>query len=232
MAAFVLAVGNQKGGVGKTTISMNIGAAFRSGGSDVALIDADPQNTSLRWATSGEATLPMTVQSLAVAGRAIGAEIKKQAKKFDVIVVDCPGNLEDPRTTAVLEIADFCLIPMGPSPADLFSTMAMIRVVDSVRRQMNSRLKSALVLNSVNGRTKMRQEILNLLKDQDIGTHLLDSQVAQREVYRQTFALGTTIHDCPRYLKGLKEARAEIEAVVVELSQYIAGSNEKVAAHG
>jgi chromosome partitioning protein len=232
MAAFVLAVGNQKGGVGKTTISMNVAAAFQSGGSDAALIDADPQNTSLRWATSGEQSLPMTVQSLAVAGKAVGAEIKKQSAKFDVIVVDCPGNLEDPRTEAVLKIADFCLIPMGPSPADLFSTIAMIRVVESVRRYGNPKLQSALMLNSVNGKTKMRQEILNLLREQDIGAHLLESQVAQREVYRQTFALGTTIHDCPRYLKGLKEARAEIETLVVEVTQHIANSSTKEAAHG
>jgi chromosome partitioning protein len=120
----------------------------------------------------------MTVQSLATAGKSIGAEIRKQAPKFDVIVVDCPGNLEDPRTGAVLEIADFCLIPMGPSPADLFSTIAMIRAVDGVRRIANKKLKSAMMLNSVNGKTKMRDEILNLLKIQGVGTHLLDSQVS------------------------------------------------------
>jgi chromosome partitioning protein len=131
----------------------------------------------------------------------------------------------------VLEVADFCLIPMGPSPADLFSTIAMIRTVDGVRRTANAKLKSAMMLNSVNGKTKMRGEILKLLKIQEIGTHLLDSQVSQREVYRQTFALGTTIHDCGRYLKGLKEARTEIEALVMELTRHIARAHKPEADH-
>ena len=129
-----------------------------------------------------------------------------------MIVVDCPGNLEDPRIASVLEVADFCLVPLSPSPADLYSTVAMIRMIESMRSVRNPNLSSALMLNSVNGKTKMREEILKILRAEEIGEHLLDSQIAQREVYRQTFALGTTIHHHNRYLKGLKEARAEIES--------------------
>ena len=84
--AFKIAVSNQKGGTGKTTISVNIAAAFEAGGNKVALIDADPQGTSVRWVTSGENTLPMTV--LSGCRRGIGGEIKKQDANFDVIVVD------------------------------------------------------------------------------------------------------------------------------------------------
>lgn len=219
--AFKFAVSNQKGGTGKTTLAVNIAAAFEAGGNTVALIDADPQGTAVRWVTSGSSPLPMTVLSLAPAGKGIGAEIKKQDSNFDVIVIDCPGNLEDPRIASVLEVADFCLVPLSPSPADLFSTVAMIRMIESIRSFRNPRLSSALMLNSVNGKTRMREEILKILTAEEIGEHLLDSQVGQREVYRQTFALGTTIHHHNRYLKGLKEARAEIENLVAEMAQYI-----------
>jgi chromosome partitioning protein len=230
MPAFTIAVANQKGGVGKTTLSLNLASAFQLGGTEVALVDADPQNTSLRWATSGAEPLKVSVTSLAPAGEKIGNEIKKLKEKYDLVVVDCPGNLEDPRTPEVLKVADFCLIPMGPSPADLFSTLAMIREVSSIQRRQNPDLASALMLNNVNGKTRMGGEILALLKDQDVGTYLLNSQIAQREIYRQVFAMGTTVHECGRYMRGLKEARAEIEALAVELSKYIAQARkEKVA---
>lgn len=227
MSAFTIAIANQKGGVGKTTLSLNLAPAFQSGGTDVALVDADPQNTSLRWATSGEEPLKISVASLAPAGSKIGNEIQKLQGKYDLVVVDCPGNLEDPRTPEVLGIADFCLIPMGPSPADLFSTLAMINEIKNIKRRINPELASALMLNNINGRTRMREEILSLLNQQDVGTHLLQSQIAQREIYRQLFALGTTAHECGRYMKGLKEARAEIESLVLELTQHITQSRSQ-----
>ncbi|WP_342051320.1 MULTISPECIES: ParA family protein [unclassified Cupriavidus] len=225
--AFTIALANQKGGVGKTTVGLNLASAFQLGGVETALVDADPQNTSLRWATSGAETLAVAVSSLAPAGAKIGNEITKLQRKYDLVVVDCPGNLEDPRTPEVLKVADFCLMPLGPSPADLFSTLAMIREVGAIRRRDNPGLNSALMLNAVNGKTKMRGEILKLLEEQDVGTHLLKSQIAQREIYRQVFALGTTVHECSRYMRGLKEAKAEIEALAVELSTFIAEAKKK-----
>ena len=78
--AFKIAVSNQKGGTGKTTISVNIAAAFEAGGNKVALIDADPQGTSVRWVTSGENTLPMTVLSLALPAAASAARSRNRTR--------------------------------------------------------------------------------------------------------------------------------------------------------
>jgi len=216
----IFAVANQKGGVGKTTVSVNTAGACDAAGLDVVLVDADPQNTTIRWTTS-EGSLSMAVVSLAASGKNIGREILKLTEKYEIVIVDCPGNLEDPRTPAVLQVADFCIIPITPSPADLFSTMALIKKIEEIRNSVNPNLQSALMLNCVNGRTKMREIIIEAIKSEEFGTHLFESQIGQREIYRQTFALGTTIHHCAKKMKGLKEARAEIESFFVELMSYV-----------
>ena len=53
----VIAIVNQKGGVGKTTLSMNLATHWLRGGQRVAVLDSDPQRSSVRWQARGEIRL-------------------------------------------------------------------------------------------------------------------------------------------------------------------------------
>lgn len=57
----VISILNQKGGVGKTTLSINLAAALKDLNHSVLLVDADPQGSSLDWAAAREPAEPFSV---------------------------------------------------------------------------------------------------------------------------------------------------------------------------
>jgi chromosome partitioning protein len=86
MAAEVIAVCNQKGGSGKSTIAMHLAAALHALGHRVLVVDADPQNTLVRWSSSAtEHPLPLQVISLAAAGNKIHREVAKYVPDHEYI---------------------------------------------------------------------------------------------------------------------------------------------------
>ena len=89
MAAEIIAVTQQKGGVGKSTIAMHLGAAFHEKGKRVLVVDADGQNTLIHWASAsseGDAGIPFPVVNLSEAGGQIHREIKKFVGDYDILL--------------------------------------------------------------------------------------------------------------------------------------------------
>ncbi|MCM3551256.1 ParA family protein, partial [Alkalihalobacillus clausii] len=121
MAAEIIAVTQQKGGVGKSTIAMHLGAAFHEKGKRVLVIDADRQNTLVHWSSaSGDSDngIPFPVVNLAEADGQIHREIKKFINDYDIIVVDCPPSITEKVSGVVLLAASIAVIPTSSSPAD------------------------------------------------------------------------------------------------------------------
>ena len=92
MSAKIIAVVNQKGGAGKTTVSMQLGGAFGRRGKKVLVIDAGPQATATRRAASAgdDKPFPATISGLSAAGDKVHREARKYVDDFDIIVIDCP----------------------------------------------------------------------------------------------------------------------------------------------
>jgi len=194
MPAKIIAVANQKGGSGKTTVSMQLAGTIARRGNKVLVVDADPQGTATRWAASAEdeRPFPASVVGLSAASAKVHREVKKFIDDYDYIIIDCPPAADSPVPQSALLIADLVLVPLIPSPLDMWAAVGIRQVIANVS-DLNEGLKSRLVLNQCQPNTTLTQETLEVLPE--FGIELANAQLRHRQVYRQSAVFGQTVHD-------------------------------------
>jgi chromosome partitioning protein len=228
MTAKIIAVCNQKGGPGKTTLTMQLAGSLARRGSKVLVVDADPQGSATRWAASAEdeAPFPASVVGLSAAGAKVHREVKKFVDDYHYIVIDCPPAADSTVPQSALLISDLALVPLIPSPLDMWAAVGIRKVIEAVS-EINQDLESRLVLNQCQPNTSLNKEALEILPE--FGIELCKSTLGQRQVYRQSAVFGQTVHHF-----GNKAAQAieEIEALTEEVLLIIEGEEEKREAAG
>lgn len=118
--AKIVVVFNEKGGAGKTTTTCNLAGTLGLRGYDVLVADLDPAQSSASWlGTNGGENFKATIWPGFRYGEKVAAEFEKLVTKYDIIVVDCPPNVENPGTWASLLVADAALIPTKLGPTDI-----------------------------------------------------------------------------------------------------------------
>ncbi len=202
MSARVIAVVNQKGGAGKSTLSMLLAGALAEKGHRVLVADVDPQNTALRWATAGE-RFPAAVEDLSGEEAKLHKRLRKRLDDYDYIVIDSPPAAAAPVTASALRLAHLALVPVIPSPLDLW---ASLRIRDAIyaARAKNPLLAARLVVNQAQPNTVLAREVLAMLPE--FGIPMLAAQLKQRTAYRQCAALGGTLSEL-----GSRAAIASLE---------------------
>lgn len=188
MSARVIAVVNQKGGAGKSTLAMLLAGALAEMGANVLVADADPQNTALRWATAGEG-FPARVEDLSDEEGKLHKRLRKRLDDYDYIVIDSPPHAAAPITESALRLADLALVPVIPSPLDLWASLK-IRDAIAQARQKNPTLEARIVVNQAQLNTVLAREVLALLPE--FGIPMLAAQLKQRTAYRECAAMGAT----------------------------------------
>ncbi len=215
MVAKIITVANQKGGAGKTTISMQLAGALGKRGQKVLVVDADIQGTATRWAASAEEEkpFPASVVGLGVAEDKVHREVKKFVEDYDYIIIDCPPAANSPIPQSALLVSDLVVVPILPSPLDIWAAVGIRKVINNVTH-INEHLSARLVLNQCQPRTTLAKEIKEILPE--FGIELAQTFLRQRQVYRQSAAFGQTVHDL-----GNKDALQEIESLTDELLSVI-----------
>lgn len=135
----IITVVSNKGGVGKTTLSVNLAVAAELTGLKTAILDLDPQSSSELWKdVRGKAEPAVHGVKWGRLKEAINAA---EADGYDLLIIDTPPKIEEAITPAA-KAADFCLIPVVPSAPDLQAIGATMALFDRIAKQ------AAVVLNS------------------------------------------------------------------------------------
>ena len=194
MTAKIITVANQKGGSGKTTVAMQVAGTLGLRNYRVLVIDADPQGTATRWAASAddEKPFPATVAGLSAAGGKVHREVQKFAENYDFIVVDCPPAVDSPVPQSALLISDLVLVPVIPSPADLWAATGIQQLITNIQ-DMNEALQARLIPNMCQPNTTLAKDAMDVLND--FGIPLTDSHIHLRTAYRRSAVFGATVHE-------------------------------------
>lgn len=220
MTAKIISVCNQKGGCGKTTITMALAAAFAGRSSRVLVVDGDPQGSASSWSANApdEAPFPATVANLSRAGRSLPNEVRKMVGDYDVVLIDCPPAVDSPVPQAALLISDLALVPLIPSPIDVAAAAPFIRLIQDARL-LNEELQGLVVANMVQKNTRVAAGYLEHFSALPIAT--AHSHLALRTSHRQACALGTSVDQL-----GDREASAEVKGLLKEVLHLLKGAGE------
>lgn len=203
---YVIAVLNQKGGSGKTTIATHLARALQLDGADVLLVDSDPQGSARDWAAVRE-DQPVTV--VGIDRPTIDRDLKNIAHK-DFVVIDGAPQAHD-LTVSAIKAADFVLIPVQPSPYDIWATSDLVDLVKQRIEITDGKLKAAFLVSRAIKGTKIGAEVVDALSG--YGLPVLESRITQRVIYPGTAASGTTVMDA----ETSGDAAKEVFALVREL---------------
>ena len=200
---------NQKGGVGKTTLCINLAASMAQTGARVLVIDADPQGSALDWAAARQKEPLFPVVGLP--RPAVHKEIGPIGQDYDHVFIDGPPRVTDLARSAIMA-SDVVVIPVQPSPYDIWAAEDIVKLTTEAL-VFKEKLKSVFVINRKITNTAISRDVREALEAYP--TPVLQASVTQRVIFAEAAAQGAAV--CEIDPGGV--AAQEIEAVRIELME-------------
>ena len=206
MAGLVITIAQRKGGVGKTTLAAQLVVAWARQGARVAVLDIDPQGSLAAWVDLRRARLgtgAIGFEFAALPGWRAAQWIEDRARSADLVVIDNPPHAETEAQIAV-RAAGLVLIPVQPSPLDLWATEATLKMARDERR------RTLIVLNRVPPRSSLTDDIAAELA---AAAPIAATRIGNRIALARAMALGSSVSESA----GTTLAAIEIKALAEEI---------------
>ena len=213
----IITLQNQKGGVGKTTLSLHLAHQLTLSGARVLLLDADPQGSARDWLEAREAPAPFAVVGLD--RPTIHRDIETLLADYDAVVIDSPPRVTDIARSAILA-ADLVVIPVQPSPLDVWAAQDTVALIHDAL-VFKETIKSVFAINREIVNTAIGREVSEALAQSELP--VMRSHVSQRVSFAESVAQGQTVFET----KTDAKAMAEIEALAAELLACIGPSDSE-----
>lgn len=186
----------QKGGSGKTTLATNCAVAAERSGLKTLVLDLDPQGSAEAWYQDREDETPKLVH---VSGAELAKAVKgAEQNGFDLVIIDTPGR-DEPLTASAIRIADFCVVPCRPTPADMKATPPTVATITRLSKP------AAFVLTQAPPRG-------GRLREAEAGLSILGIvcpvRIVSRNVYQDAHGVGLGVQEFDPDGKAAEEIRA------------------------
>ncbi len=210
----VIAVLNQKGGAGKTTIATNLAHSFVKGNKKTLLVDSDPQGSARDWNELNDSSI---VPVVGLDRETIAKDLEAIWTGYDVVIIDGAPQIEK-MSIAAVKIADFVLIPVQPSPYDIWACADLVDIIRARQDITEGNPKAAFVISRLIKNTKLSQEVYTALEE--YGLPILKSHTTQRVIYPTSASEGKTVF----FEDELNPVAQEIVSIKNEIMEMIYGA--------
>ncbi len=185
----ILTVGNTKGGVGKSTISVNLAVESARNGHKTLLIDTDPQGSSIAFRAEREAD---DIRAIALITDKLHKDVQDFRETFENIIIDAGGR-DNAVFRSAVAACDMFLLPVLPSQFDVWAAEDAMKVFKEIQPFTN--MKGCMVLNLVRPNTLVSSEAQEALSEYSQDIPLLDERIHNRVAYKSSISQGLGVSE-------------------------------------